>query len=105
MSVYETMSKSKEEINLCIECKRERCYLDNRTTCPIINGHNRLKKKRAYNTPIRMIEKDSGKVVKEFESISAAVKYFGKKSLKGGIYKCVCGSQRSANGYKWVYAE
>lgn len=51
---------------------------------------------------IKMIDKDTNKIVKTFDSIVDARDFFGKKS-SGGIVHCLKGRIKTIYGYKWEY--
>lgn len=53
---------------------------------------------------VEMLDKETGKLVEVFESISKALKFLNKDKDKGHI-KAVCtGKRQTAYGYKWQYA-
>ena len=68
---------------------------------------NVLKKNPYGKAPrkVRCLDKNTGELVCEFESISAAARAVGKMSATKPIGFCCQGYQGSAYGYKWEYAD
>ena len=53
--------------------------------------------------PVLMIDKKTGSVIGEFESIHIAGEYLGDVRKQANIWKCLVGKLKSAYGYKWKY--
>lgn len=53
--------------------------------------------------PILMLDKNTGKVLKEFESIHIAGEYLGNVKKQANIWKCLRNKIPTAYGYKWEY--
>jgi len=53
---------------------------------------------------VNMIDKETGNIIKKFNSIIDATHYLGK-SCSGHICNCCKGKLKSAYGYKWEYAD
>lgn len=54
-------------------------------------------------TPVVQIDKNSDKILMEFDSMWAACIYLGKKNRGGDIHAVCNGNQKTAFGYKWRY--
>lgn len=65
-------------------------------------GKNRGKDNYS-STPILMLDKNDGHIIKEFESIHLAGEYLGDIRRQANIWKCLQGKINSACGYKWEY--
>lgn len=60
--------------------------------------------KYSFGKAVEMIDKDTGKVLKTFATMSEAIEYLGKtKSSSSGISSCCNGKQQIAYGYKWRF--
>lgn len=69
----------------------------------MLHAYKNNLRKRIF--PVEMLDKDSGKVLRSFESISEAQKYFGN-SKGSSISHCVHHKKRiTAYGYKWRLKE
>lgn len=74
----------------------------------IERGVQTRKEKGSYKTPdsaikIQMLDKTSGKVLKEFDSIKEAGRFLGKTA--GHINEAAHGKRKTAYGYKWKIME
>ena len=54
---------------------------------------------------VAQIDKDTGEIVRTYNSITEALKALGQSIHASGISTCCKGSQATAYGYKWRYAD
>ena len=60
-------------------------------------------KENVNSIPVLMIDKDSGVVIKEFESMHLAGEYLGDYRKCSNICNCIKGRAKTAFGYMWEY--
>ncbi|MFJ5713724.1 GIY-YIG nuclease family protein [Neobacillus sp. NPDC093127] len=64
----------------------------------------RLANQKWKHTAVVMLDKDTGKIIRSFNSTKEAAQFHGRQ--KGSDISAVCrGKQVSAYGYKWMYKE
>ena len=57
------------------------------------------------NQILLQIDKDTNKILKEFNSVKEALEFLGKNPKSGDIYKVCKGQRQTAYGYKWRFKE
>lgn len=68
------------------------------------DGHYEGKVKGRGKKPVKMIDLESGKTLKEFKSVSEANLFFGKNIKNGSISDACRENLKTYLGYKWEYA-
>ena len=58
-------------------------------------------KKTNNKIPILQIDKNTGKIIKEWDSVHSAKEYYGNKHIS----ECILGKRKTAAGYKWIKKE
>lgn len=99
-----------EVIEICAETiliDRENYYIDLFRTLNSDIGYNLIK---AGENPMlgrfHKIDKDTGETIKEWESLSAVMKFLNRKLDGSGGIRSVCkGKQKTAHGFKWEYID
>lgn len=54
---------------------------------------------------LQQLDKDTGEILNEFNSVKEALIFLGKDSSNSGIYKVCKGIRNTAYGYKWRFIE
>lgn len=65
----------------------------------------RDKSKNRQSKPILMLNKDTGKIIKEFQNSVEAARFLGDIGAKSNIRACANGISKTSHGYKWKFKE
>jgi group I intron endonuclease len=104
-------NKSQEELDIINEKRRQGnlgkkkpgagCKVFTKEHRENLSKSSKGKPKLKNNTPVLMLDKNTGEVISEFGSVTEASYFVGVK--QGTLSGCLKGRSKTSGGYKWKY--